>query len=190
MSVEKSRRNKEPSSATEWLPLVLIVLGLSLTSLWALHRFWYRRAIAVPPGLAQAYAQKHTKPNATTLTLPGRLSIKLEEAILMGNQWTVASDKGSHLAQSANPGEQGNIIVYGHNTNEILGPLRWTHVEEKIEVTTLDGLVHRYAITSIHEVDPSDIRFLQPTLTETLTIYTCAGFLDKNRFIVRAKPTP
>lgn len=69
-----------------------------------------------------------------------------------------------------------------------MGNIRALKGNEDITVITEDGVKHIYTIDTIVEVDPSETKYLEPTSEETLTLYTCSGFFDKQRFIVQAKP--
>ena len=100
----------------------------------------------------------------------------------------ISGAEASYLKQSAKPGEPGNIIIYGHNTRQIMGNIRALKGYETIQLTTQDGTIHKYKISLIDEVDPSETKYLLPTEEETVTLYTCSGFMDKKRFIVQAKP--
>ncbi|HEX8931906.1 MAG TPA: hypothetical protein VF810_02000, partial [Patescibacteria group bacterium] len=48
------------------------------------------------------------------------LDLPIEETAINHGIWQIASNV-SHLTISARPGEQGPIIMYGHNTNDRLG---------------------------------------------------------------------
>lgn len=102
--------------------------------------------------------------------------------------WLVSSTHASYIGQSALPGTPGNIIIYAHNKPNLFGPLQKLKGSEEITLTTRDGITHRYRVTNISVVKTQDTRLLQPTRTETLTLYTCTGFLDSKRLVVRAEP--
>jgi len=42
-------------------------------------------------------------------------------------------------------------------------------------------------VKEIVEVKPDQVEYLLPTSEETLTLYTCSGFMDQKRFIVRGE---
>ncbi|GIK83733.1 MAG: hypothetical protein BroJett025_03550 [Patescibacteria group bacterium] len=112
----------------------------------------------------------------------------ISEQILDNNNWTISETEASYLKQSAKPGENGNIIIYGHNKREIMGNIRALKGNEVITITTENGDKHQYKIKLITEVEPNQVTYLLPTSQETLTLYTCSGFMDSKRFIVQATP--
>jgi sortase A len=88
---------------------------------------------------------------------------------------------------SANPGQNGNIVVFAHARNELFGPLRDIKKDETIYILTKDRW-YRYSVSGTKLVDPSQIENIKPTDSEQLTLFTCSGFLDSKRLIVHAKP--
>lgn len=119
---------------------------------------------------------------AVTMDLP------IEETAIVHNAWQIADSGVSHLSISARPGENGPIIIYGHNTNERLGPIRWLTIGQKIILTTQDGKTHIYTITKTREVSPDKTSLFFSEKGETLFLYTCDGFADLQRFVIIAKP--
>lgn len=116
------------------------------------------------------------------------LDLPIEETVLTNNSWQIADTGASHLTISARPGENGPIIVYGHNTNDKFGPIRWLSEGQEIQLTTQDGKVHLYKIAKTLQVAPDKTSIFFSEKGETLFLYTCAGFADLQRFIVVAKP--
>ena len=104
--------------------------------------------------------------------------------------WTVSATSANHVIQSALPGENGNIIIYGHNLNTIFGYLMNIQVGSIVNLRNSDGSLHIYTVTSTEYVNPNQTELLAPTTNEVLTLYTCTGLLDSLRFVVRAVPAP
>jgi len=111
-----------------------------------------------------------------------------EEAI-SGSTWGISTDGISHLNISANPGEEGPIILYGHNTNNRFGPIRWLSPGSQVDLLTTDGKHHLYKIVKTEQVDASFVTVLTSQKGENLILYTCDGFADLKRFIVIARPS-
>ncbi len=163
----------------------IILLALSLT-----HFYLQRRALT----LSRSQVTDYLSTSVTRPAVPSQISIQwfidtpIESMSLTNGIWGVSAEKASYLIQSARPGEHGNIIVYGHNTRKILGNIRALKGGETVLVTTSDAVVHRYRVSRLVEVEPSEVSLLQATTTETLTLYTCSGLFDSKRFIVQAIP--
>lgn len=173
----------------QFLPQVLVGVGILLILVSSAHRVLRNRALSMDKQTVAELTQKlptKTVPKPTHILIPWFLDVDIEEEVFDGANWTVSENKASHLAQSANPGESGNIIIYGHNKREILGNIRALKGGEKVTIKTDDGKEHLYKVQSWYEVNPDNMKYLQPTEGETLTMYTCSGLLDSKRFVVRA----
>jgi sortase A len=97
-----------------------------------------------------------------------------------------------HIPGTALPGERGNIGLAGHR-DTFFRPLRDIHREDTITLRTLRGS-YRYRVVSTRLVPPGDVRVLDPTGRDTLTLVTCFPFeyvgAAPLRFIVRADRLP
>lgn len=133
-------------------------------------------------------------PVEKTHAIPTQLIIKkihmdlpIEQTAITNGVWQV-SEYVSHLTTSARPGEEGPIILYGHNTTERLGPIRWLSKGDTIEIKTADNKMHMYTIDETMTVAPHRLDIFTKRAGETLIIYTCDGFADLQRFVLIAVP--
>lgn len=173
----------------------MIVLGIFGIGYFSLHWFLYYRSLRLSKATVLALSTSQlASPIGGPATKPRHIFIRwfvdsdIEDEALVHNEWAISPTKSSYLVQSARPGEKGNVIIYGHNKREILGNIRALKGSEIITLTLENGVQRKYAIAKLIEVDPFDTTYLKPTTTEVLTMYTCSGFLDSRRFIVRAVP--
>ena len=121
------------------------------------------------------------------IELPSGKHINLVRTELSDGTWYVDNTLGNYLSESAGLGTGGNVVIYGHNFPQIFGSLDEVKTGELVSVTDQNQVEHRYQIEGITEVDPSDTSWIQPTTESLLTLYTCSGFLDSKRLIVRAR---
>jgi LPXTG-site transpeptidase (sortase) family protein len=201
-----SKRKQKTSSLSSWLqnhsPQLLVFAGVTMMAISGAHFFLRNRALSFDQRLVAEYQasaqyqdwqEDQTTAHGPDENIPTHIFIKwfvdtdIETHVFAQNRWTIAENAASYLMQSGKPGQAGNIILYGHNKRDILGNIRALKGGEIIELTTLGGQVLRYQVILLEEVDPKNLRYLQPTDEEVLTIYTCSGLLDSQRFIVRAK---
>ncbi|MBP7842385.1 sortase [Candidatus Woesebacteria bacterium] len=189
--MSKTNHKKHKKNYTKNAPLLLIVVGAFLMSVSGLHWYFKYQSLSLDADLLSQHSQEN---QTATGFIPEHIYIQwfvdtpISEQVLIDTNWTISETDASYLRQSAQPGQPGNIIIYGHNTREILGNIRALKGTEIITITTKNGEKHRYKVSLITEVDPDQTEYLLPTNEETLTLYTCSGFLDKKRFIVQAKP--
>lgn len=93
-----------------------------------------------------------------------------------------------HIGGTALPGEEGNVALAGHRDTFFRG-LREIRLDDRVR---LDVPPHsyEYRVVSLEVVSPKEIRVLDPTGGQELTLVTCHPFAfigrAPNRFIVRA----
>lgn len=168
-----------------------MVIGVFCMLVSATHWVLRARSLRLESDLVAQYTQSEVteKPAIPThIYIEWFIDTPIEPHVYQNDRWTTSADKASYLVQSAPPGKNGNSIIYGHNTRSILGNIRALKGNETITLTLSDGTTKEYEIVTITEVSPNETSYLEPTDTEILTLYTCSGLLDKNRFIVQAKP--
>jgi sortase A len=93
-----------------------------------------------------------------------------------------------HIPGTSMPGKGGNVAVAGHR-DTFFRPLRLIRMNDTITVRTHDR-EFQYRVVSTEIVSPKDVRVLNPTGHETLTLVTCYPFYfvgsAPSRFIVHA----
>ena len=167
--------------------LRLLILGTTL--IFGLSVFRLSHQVRLSFNTQPTQVIKYDSPSPKTIQLPRfKITLDISLARIINGIWSVDEVNANYLASSASPGEQGNIVIYGHNSNDIFGPLRWTDVGDEIIITNSEGKEFKYIVSQIIETNPNDISWVSPKDTETLTLYTCAGFLNTKRHIVIAYP--
>jgi LPXTG-site transpeptidase (sortase) family protein len=172
-------------------PIFVIFFGIFLMSIFAGYAWAKELSLQMDQQIVDSYAQQSPINRAakpTHISIKWFVDVDIDDSVIHDGDWTISEKTASHLTESANPGEKGNIIIYGHNTRQILGNIRALTGKELIRVQTADGVEHHYKIISLQEVDDKQINFLKQTDEEILTLYTCSGFWDKQRFVVQAVP--
>jgi sortase A len=93
-----------------------------------------------------------------------------------------------HMSKTALPGEPGNVVLTAHR-DSFFRPLRNIRQGDAITILTL-GAEYEYQVDWTEVVLPSDVRVLEPSGENTLTLVTCFPFYyvgpAPKRFIVRA----
>ena len=157
-------------------------------------------ALRINQGIQLAFFTPQVTPIASrtekTYAIPARLTISkvgidlaIDEEAVSNTAWQISDKGASHLNISARPGEKGPIILYGHNTNDRFGPIRWLNKGDVIAITTTDGKKHTYRIGQTMKVKPDRIDIFTKEKGESLILYTCDGFADLERFVIIAQPS-
>ncbi len=154
------------------------VLGLSATS----------GEISIAQALLHIVRPEAANASTTRIIIP-RLSINLPvvEAPVVNGFWELSDTSASHGMGSANPGKKGNAVIFAHAREGLFGPLRTIVSGDTIYVLTGNRWLS-YTVTAIKLASPHDTATIAPTPDETLTLFTCSGFLDQKRLVVTAKP--
>jgi LPXTG-site transpeptidase (sortase) family protein len=163
--------------------MLLVILGIGYLLLKQLSVSFLGN-----PYYAASLSDINGKP--ITISIPTiHLQQKITESGIIQGVWQTSDTNATHLNVSANPGQNGNIIIYGHNTYSIFGNLPQSHIGDPV-ILSADNSDHpfRYIIKQIRTVLPTDLSVISPTSTEVLTIYTCTGWFDSQRFVITAYP--
>jgi sortase A len=115
----------------------------------------------------------------------------LTAIVVQGDSSAILQRAVGHLADTALPGESGNVVLAGHR-DTFFRPLKRVHAGDAITLKTRDG-DFEYRVESTAVVPPSDVQVLQSTGGRTLTLITCYPFSylgsAPDRFIVHARET-
>ncbi|MEP7367167.1 MAG: class D sortase [Acidobacteriota bacterium] len=184
-----------------WTHRALITLGVAVIGYcgFILADAWMfqKRANAE---LDRRLEAKHAVPLAATITPPavgadgliGRIEVTrigLSAVVFEGTDRKTLQRAAGHVADTAFPGQAGNIGIAGHR-DTFFRPLRDIHQDDIVTLTTLRG-EFRYRVVSARVVVPTEVSVLTPTENEVLTLVTCYPFYfvgsAPSRFIVRAE---
>lgn len=141
--------------------------------------------ITIDPGLLSG-AMSADSPVRILIPEVG-IDVPVTPAAVANGAWETSPDTASHGLGSAYPGDQGNVVIFAHARKGLFLPLREVKEGNSVYVMTSSGW-YRYLVSSFRLVDPDDIEVVKPTESEVLTLFTCTGFLDSKRLIVRAYP--
>lgn len=178
-----------PSLLKIWLKLQpILAILLIVIGLWGIVQakiaYTREKALAELPGYGLTQ-----RPN-----MPMRVkvdSVKIDQLInpaqIIDGNWQTFYNGVSYLTNSARPGENSNIVIYGHNTNAVFGQLKQAKIGDLIELESVDQ-VATYKIVTRSVVKPDAIEIALPTAKETLTLYTCIGLFDSHRLVLHAEP--
>jgi sortase A len=104
----------------------------------------------------------------------------------------------ARLMNAAGLGEPGNVVLAGHRTSWFL-PLQDVRPGQEVVLEWRDDAARAarrrtYRVSETAVIDPRDLRFLQPTDEDCLTLITCYPFgrgpRSPQRYVVRATVEP
>lgn len=170
---------------------ILLITGIFLL-LFSAYLFWQR---VNPYRLSFAVYSEEIRNPASVQIHPVRVripSVSIDlpvfSATIENGKWPAPSMGVSYLSSSPTPGEEGNSILYGHNWPNLFGPLKRAEAGDTIEIALSDGEIRTFAVVMTDTVTPDQTHILSQSDDVRLTLYTCAGFLDRKRLVVTAVP--
>jgi sortase A len=115
-------------------------------------------------------------------------TIGVDAPIVQGDGWEqLKRGVGQHIG-SANPGQDGNVVLSAHNDifGEIFRHLDQLQPGDEVTVYT-NRRAHTYVITGWEVVEPTAVEVMAPTKDATLTLISCYPYLvDDERIVVKA----
>lgn len=152
-----------------------------------------RRFLIIPsqhPALA--YSENAVLDNSTqtvsvplSISLPSQKTLSIFPTRLHNNDWQVTAQGVSLLVPSEGLQPDQGLIMYGHNWPSILAELHDSNFGDQLTVA-YGNHSETYTISSSFTVTPERLDILQLAKPNTLLIYTCTGFLDRERLVVLA----
>lgn len=188
-----SKRNKKIKSnfvisvsKHRLVPVFLFRFGFILVGMGILRQYFIDKVFQPP--IQITVSQIYQTQGIPERVRAGYLfDLPVVEGEIVNGRWSVSNTVATYLNSSARLGNKGNVIIYGHNRKKIMANLHKVKVNDVILVTDEQGELWRYQVQQVVRVNPVEVSWLQETAEPVLTIYTCAGFMDSERLIVRAR---
>lgn len=114
------------------------------------------------------------------------LKLPIIPSSIKNGVWETTNEGVSYLLSSPIPGQAGNSILYGHNFTRLLGKLPQMKPGNEISIIYNDNSQEKFLTQFTSIVSPNQIDILKPSQDKRITVYTCTGFLDSERFVVVA----
>jgi len=119
----------------------------------------------------------------------GRLGLSV--VVVQGESEAILRRAVGHLARTALPGDEGNVVLAGHR-DTFFRPLKDILEGDRITLQTSQR-AFEYVVESTSIVKPTDVGVIEPSGGHTLTLITCFPFHyigpAPKRFIVVARET-
>lgn len=116
-------------------------------------------------------------------------AIGVNAPIVLGDDWeALKRGVGQHIG-SADPGQNGNLVLTGHDDiyGEVFRELDQLEPGDVVEVFTATRS-YTYVITETQIVEPTDVHVMNATPEATLTLISCYPYrIDTQRIVVFAE---
>jgi sortase A len=116
-------------------------------------------------------------------------AISVDAPIVQGDGWEqLKKGVGQHIG-SANPGEDGNVVLSAHNDifGEIFRNLDRLHPGDEITIYT-NQRSYTYVVTESQVIEPTQVDVMESTSQPTLTLISCYPYLvDDKRIAITSR---
>jgi sortase A len=116
-------------------------------------------------------------------------AIHIDAPVVLGDGWEqLKKGVGQHVP-SADPGEEGNLVLSAHNDifGEIFRDLDQLKPGDEVTIFTNQRL-YTYIVVQSQVVEPTEVEVMAPTKEATLTLISCYPYLvDNQRIVITAQ---
>jgi len=116
--------------------------------------------------------------------------VKIDASIYGGDDWYQLIKGVGHYTGSANPGENGNMVLSAHNDiyGETFRDIQYLQPGDEIRIQANDNRWYTYVVYDKQVVNPSDVWVLQRGNEPIVTLITCHPYrVDTKRMVVFGK---
>jgi len=116
-------------------------------------------------------------------------AISVDAAALQGNGWEQLKKGVGQYIGSADPGENGNVVLSAHNDifGEIFRHLDRLKPGDQVTLFT-NQRAYNYSVLETRIVEPTEVEVLAPTSEPTITLISCYPYMvDDQRIVVKAR---
>lgn len=195
MAKKRSRKlnKKKPSKFFLKKPFLitsaLIIIGFLLLSIPLAIKIHNETILSFKGTYTNSATYAH-KVIPVKITIPKiDVSLPVYKTQIVNGTWQIAENGASYLENSSGIGEKHSAIIYNHNTIGKFNNLSKLKVNDTIILEGSDKKLHVYKVKSTTIVDQTDVKILTEDPSQNIILYTCYGFADLKRFVVKAVPT-
>ena len=169
----------------------LAILGILLTACGVVlfayaHFFAYEKdndnALVQEAMSASIKASLPVRITATTANIDTPVSIGGFE----NGKWILSNRNALFLPTSKMLGEGGNTILYAHKRKGLFGALKNLSIGDVVVLMDLNGKKYKFMVYNKEDIKPAKMDKIETNKSNTLTLFTCDGWFDENRLVVKA----
>lgn len=173
--------------------VILISLGVILIAIGIFALVHYK-SLSLPlrysllSELASATSSSATPSWPKFIVVPNS---KIDALVAFGGykngKWILADNLALYLPTSGKLGEGKNTILYAHNRKGLFGNLKKARIGDLVILGDANGKMYNYSVYSIEYVKPYQVEKIETNAKDTVTLFTCDGWFDEKRLVVKAK---
>lgn len=185
---KRGRKSKKTNLRNKYIGIAFFILGF-IFLFTALNNSQNAKLDSSEPIVADKSFEKNKEESEVERIIIPKFNIdlKVTPSKIINGYWETSEITASHGLGSANPGERGNVVIFAHAREGLFLGIKDIKKDDSVYVLTNDKW-YRYKVSEVSDVYPSDIKVVMPAGNEELTLFTCSGFFDEKRLIVKALP--
>ena len=116
-------------------------------------------------------------------------AISVDAPVVQGDGWEQLKKGVGQYIGSADPGENGNVVLSAHNDifGEIFRHLDRLKPGDQVTLFT-NQRAYNYSVLETRIVEPTEVEVLAPTSEPTITLISCYPYMvDDQRIVVKAR---
>lgn len=122
----------------------------------------------------------------TTLRIPRvGIGLSVRDGVYdpINKTWSLSDDAAFFATMTAHPNDRtGNTLIYGHNTVQVLEPVKDLAEGDIAQVVTSNGYMFSYVYRDDQMVDPTNTTIVTAEMEKPqLTLLTCEGVWSEQR---------
>jgi sortase A len=148
------------------------------------------RPFAIAQILAPQAGRITPQPSSPSRIVIATDKVSVDASIYGGDDWTQLQKGVGHYANSANPGEDGNMVLAAHNDifGEIFRDIQYLKAGDEVRIQAQNGRWYTYVVYDKQIVAPSSVGVLARGNEPIVTLITCHPYqVDTRRMVVFAK---
>lgn len=115
-----------------------------------------------------------------------KITVQVRAGGYENGKWILNNNFAFYLPTSWKLGEGGNTILYAHTRDRLFGSLKKTSVGDIIILGDANGKIYNYKVYSIESIKPYQVEKIETNIKDTITLFTCDGWFDEKRLVVKA----
>jgi LPXTG-site transpeptidase (sortase) family protein len=171
--------------------IILLILGFTLIaggvySLFRLH------SSSLP--ISEAYTIEEAISNTKSSLWPAWVSVRNREItaeVAAGGyedgKWILDGNYVLYLPTSGKLGQGGNTVIYAHNREKLFGNLKNVSIGDVVMLGDKHGNIYNFKVYSMEYIKPYEVDKINTGKSNTVTLFTCDGWFDQERLVVKAK---
>lgn len=132
-------------------------------------------------------------PITSTAVIPQRVMIpkinltsELVVQPIVNKDWVISETEVNYLVGSGNL-DEGNMVLYAHRKPKLFGNLHRVAKDDVITIIGSNGEAGYYQVFESYSTAASNLSILDSSSGPSLTLFTCEGWNDTKRWVVKAR---